>query len=215
MPYIPRHFLRTDPDALHALVREAPLALLVTVVEGQALVSHVPLVLDCEGGVTRLLGHLATANPQARAPDPGTEAVAVFTGPGAYVSPGWYASRAAHGRVVPTWNYAAVYATGELSFLDGHDPAHAVVSVLTDVHESGRSDPWAVGDAPADFVEAQLRAVRAFELRVRTLEGKWKMSQNRDAADREGVRRGLAAEPGPAAAAVLAAMGPTDHGPGG
>lgn len=188
MTYVPAQFRETDPGRLRGLMAAHPLAVLVTTGGGETHVSHLPLHFDPEPAPHgRLIGHLARANPQATATDTSAEAIAVFTGVDAYVSPSAYVSKREHGKVVPTWNYAAVYAHGHLRFFDEADTAHGVVSQLTDTHEAKRQDPWAVTDAPEDFVAANLRAIRAFEIVLTRVEGKWKMSQNRSEADRNGV----------------------------
>lgn len=194
--YSPTHFRQQDPAELEALIRAHPLAVLVTVGGGRLLVSHVPMRLDpATEGPQRLIGHLARANPQARDYDDSIEAIAVFTGPNAYVSPSAYATKRETGKVVPTWNYAAVYAFGRLEFLDEPRDKHGIVDALTSTFESGRPHPWAVSDAPEDFVATQLTAVRAFRFHVARIEGKWKLSQNRSAADRDGVMADLDASP--------------------
>ena len=141
-----------------------------------------------------LRGHFARANPLWKQARPGREALAIFLGPDAYITPSWYATRAASGKVVPTWNYLTVHARGTLEFFDDPDRLLLLVRDLTATHEAGRAQPWAVGDAPSGYIETMLRAIVGVELTIMRLEGKWKMSQNRDAADREGVRQGLAAE---------------------
>lgn len=216
MAYIPAAFRNEDPAALMALMRAHPLAVLASFSEGELHVSHLPLLVEEEGGRPAwLVGHFAVANPQARIAGTGLEAVAVFTGPATYVSPSWYATKAQTGKVVPTWNYAAVYVHGTLEFLDDHAGKHGVVSSLTDAREAAMPRPWAVDDAPEDFVAAQLRAVRGFRMRIRRIEGKWKMSQNRSEADRQGVVDGLAASAAPGAAAVHALMSGDAPGAGG
>ena len=139
------------------------------------------------------------------------DSVAIFTNPGAYISPSWYPSKAAHGKVVPTWNYVAVHATGELELID--DPAFVRANVieLTAEHESPRNVPWQVSDAPEPFVAQQLKAIVGFRIRIARLEGKWKMSQNRSDADIDGVVRGLSTSTGdanPAVAAIVEARRP-------
>lgn len=211
--YTPAHFRQQDKGELHALMTASPLAVLITFGDGRLQVSHVPLMFDAgRGEHGTLVGHLAAANPQARHLDPAIDAIAVFTGPGTYVSPSWYETKRTTHKVVPSWNYMAVYATGSLVFLDEVAHKHAVVSQLTSTHEAGFEHPWSVDDAPADFVQSQLGAIRAFELRITQLEGKWKLSQNRSAADRQGVMEGLAESDGTGAASVAAAMKMIDPG---
>ena len=141
-----------------------------------------------------LLGHVARPNPQARGAVPGVQALAIFQGPDAYVTPSWYATKRENGKVVPTWNYIAIHAYGEVEFFDAADRLRAIVTRLTEQQEAARAEPWAVSDAPANYIEGMLKGIVGFALPIARLEGKWKMSQNRPAADRAGVVGGLAAE---------------------
>jgi transcriptional regulator len=177
--------------------------MLVTASKDGPLVSHLPMLLEPDVGPHgRLIGHLARANRQWRESDLAQPAVAVFMGPDAYVSPNWYPSKAEHHRVVPTWNYLTVHARGSLAFHEDTEWLHDAVTRITQRHEEGRSRPWAVGDAPLDFVAAQLKGIVGVSLGIATLEGKAKLSQNRPAADQEGVRSGLAQESDTGSAAV-------------
>jgi transcriptional regulator len=130
--------------------------------------------------------------------------MAIFMGPDAYISPSWYASKQEHGKVVPTWNYSAVHAYGPVEFFDEEDRLLDIVTRLTDLHEAPRSERWAVTDAPATFIKAQLRGIIGVRLPITRLEGKRKLSQNRNAADRAGVATGLATSERPADQAVAA-----------
>jgi transcriptional regulator len=165
-----------------------PLAALVTQQDGELTADHLPLEYDGAAGVLR--GHVARANPLWRAAA-GQRVLAVFQGPQAYITPSWYPSKAATHKVVPTWNYTVVHAHGVLRAFDEAPWLHALVSRLTDHHESSRAEPWAVGDAPADYVQQMLRAIVGIEIAVDRLVGKWKISQNRTLADRQGVVAGL------------------------
>jgi transcriptional regulator len=188
--YTPPAFREDDPETLRALIAASRLALLTTNgPEGIPLVTPLPLVLDGD----HLLGHLARANPHAKALATTPRALAVFLGPEAYVSPGFYASKAEHGRVVPTWNYEAVTVEGALESFDDPARLHDAVSRLTHRHEAGRAEPWAVTDAPPEFIAAQLRGIIGLRLSIERITGKRKLSQNRPEADRDGVRQGLAA----------------------
>ena len=192
--YLPPHFEEKRIDVLHQLVRSHPLGLLVTQSRDGALnANSVPFVLDEDpaGGAGLLRAHVARANPlwhEAAAQSP---VLVVFQGPQAYISPSFYPSKVEHGKVVPTWNYIMVQARGTLIAID--DPAwlHAFVTRLTDRHEAARPVPWAVSDAPPDYVDQMVRAIVGIEIRLSALQGKWKVSQNRSAADRAGVARGL------------------------
>ncbi len=155
------------------------------------LATQAPVLLDTtEGEHGRLLGHIARSNPQWQ--DRSTrEALAVFTGPSAYISPQWYAAKREHGRVVPTWNYVAIHAYGEVSFCEDREWLREIVTRLTEAHESQFQHPWQVSDAPADYIDGMLNAIIAFELRITRLESSWKLSQNRSEADRQGAMAGL------------------------
>jgi transcriptional regulator len=205
--YIPVHFNEDRIVVIHAAIRTAGLASLVTMTADGLIATPLPLMLDPEPApYGTLIGHIARANPQWRTADPQVPALAIFSGPDAYVTPSWYATKRESGKVVPTWNYVAIHATGPVEFFTDPASLHALVSRLTDLHENQRAEPWAVTDAPASFVAAQLNGIVGLRLRITRLEGKWKMSQNRTAQDREGVVAGLRASAGPAAAAVADAV---------
>lgn len=193
--YVPPAFREDRPQAIHALIEAHPLALLVSTGEDGPTANPVPMLLDPSAGVLRC--HLARANGQIgelrAAQAAGREVLAVFQGPQAYISPGWYASKAEHGRVVPTWNYLIVQVRGVPRVIDDADWLRGQVGALTDRHEAGLADPWSVGDAPDGFVAAQLRGIVGLELPLSRVTGKWKASQNRPAADRAGVIAGLEA----------------------
>lgn len=190
--YIPPAFREDDLAALHATMRGARLANLVTATDEGLVATPLPLLLSPEEGpYGTLYGHVARANPQWRAAPTG-EAMAIFMGPDAYVTPSWYASKREHGKVVPTWNYVAVHAYGPAEFFDDGNRLLDVVTRLTNRHERPRAEPWAVTDAPEAFIRAQLRGIVGLRLPITRLEGKRKVSQNRSEADRQGVAAGLA-----------------------
>ena len=200
--YVPRFNALDDADAIRAMVTTIGSAELVTVGEdGYPLATRLPVVWDGD----RLVFHIARANPHWRSVpvEESVAALAVVTDAEAYVSPGWYATKAEHGRVVPTWNYSAVQITGRLRRVE--DPAwlREAVTMLTDQHEAARAERWAVTDAPATYVDKQLRAIVGLELAIERVEGKAKLSQNRSEEDRAGVVRGLRAE-GAARESVMA-----------
>jgi transcriptional regulator len=180
--YIPDHFREDRPDVLHDAMRRIGFATLVT---PGLEANHLPMLVD--DGVLR--GHVARANPvwQSGA----GEALAIFLGPHAYVSPNWYPSKAETGKAVPTWNYITVHVRGTINWVQDADWLRAHVGALSATHETGRENPWAITDAPASYVDGLLRAIVGFELTISKLEGKWKLSQNRDEADRAGVRESL------------------------
>ena len=200
--YQPSHFRQTDRAELAALMQAQPLATLVTTQGGELTVDHVPLLYEPgEGEYGTLRGHVARANPlwQQAA---GSAVMAVFHGVQAYITPSWYPSKAATHKVVPTWNYAVVHAHGPLRAVEDAAWLHALVSRLTQQHEGRRAAPWAVSDAPEDYIAQMLNAIVGIEIVVTKLEGKFKLSQNRPEADRAGTAEGLAAEPSPDAQAM-------------
>ena len=181
--YIPDHFREARPEVLHDAMRQIGFATLVThEAHGGLEANHVPMLL--EGDVLR--GHVARANPVWKAGE--GEALAIFLGPHAYVSPNWYPSKAATGKAVPTWNYITVHAKGAIRWIQDAAWLRAHVTRLSETHEGRRPDPWNVGDAPESYVEAMLKGIVGFELAIIQLDGKYKLTQNRDAADRDAVR---------------------------
>ena len=193
--YVPPLFKEDRIDVLHDAIRRSGLAALVTLTADGLIASHVPMLLDPEPApYGTLLGHVARPNPQARGASPGVQALAIFQGPDAYITPSWYATKRQTGKVVPTWNYVAVHAYGTVEFFDDTDRLRAIVTRLTERQESARAAPWAVSDAPADFIDGMLKGIVGFSLPIVRLEGKWKMSQNRPAEDRAGVVTGLEAD---------------------
>jgi transcriptional regulator len=216
--YLPAAFAESDPAVCAGLIRAHPLGLLITpsrsgpdpAAARSVSANPIPWHLD-EGAGTdptgwRLVGHVARANPVWRDADAAAEALVVFQGPQAYVSPAWYPGKREHGKVVPTWNYATVQVRGRLVIHD--DPAwlHALVSRLTDHHEAAMPTPWAVDDAPSDYVQQMLAAIVGVEIEVTAVTGKFKLSQNRGRADQEGVEQGLSTLDTPGSQAVARAM---------
>lgn len=192
--YLPRAFVDEDLTRLQQLILGSRLATLVTWGALGLQASHLPLLLDSEQGANgTLYGHLAKANPQCAELAAGAEALVIFTGEDAYVSPSFYPSKAEHGKVVPTWNYVAVHAYGQPEVFSDPERLLKVVGGLTERHEAGRPQPWKVADAPADYLDSMLRAIVGFALPIQRLEGKRKLSQNRNVEDIAGVREGLAA----------------------
>jgi transcriptional regulator len=190
--YVPAQFAEDRLPVLHDAIRAAGLANLVTAGPDGIVASPLPLIVDpADGPYGTLHGHLSRANPQWRSADPAIEALAIFMGADAYITPSSYQTKRETGKVVPTWNYITIHAYGTPRFSE--DPAELLDAVtrLTGRHEAQRAQPWAVTDAPADFVQAHLKGIIAFRMPITRLQGKWKMSQNRNAADREGVVTGL------------------------
>ncbi len=205
--YLPGHFEEARTEVLHTLIRSHPLGTLATLnVAGELQANPIPFLI--EPGLQAhgtLRGHVARANPLWRETRADVDALVVFQGAQSYISPGWYPTKAEHGKVVPTWNYIVVQARGRLRAIEDAAWVRALVTRLTTRFESSQAKPWGIGDAPADYIETMLRAIVGIEIEVTALVGKWKVSQNRSAADREGVAAGLTALAGDAQAAVMAA----------
>jgi transcriptional regulator len=205
--YLPAHFEETRPEVLHALVRAHPLATWVVPGSDGLVVNHIPFLLDAERGPHgTLVGHVARANPVWRLLGP---SVVVFQGAQAYISPSWYPTKRAHGKVVPTWNYAVVHAHGVPRAIESRDELLAIVTRLTQTHEADSAVAWAVTDAPADYIDQMLKAIVGIEVPVERWAGKWKVSQNRSAPDRLGTVAGLQQRGDPQSVA-MAALVPTD-----
>jgi transcriptional regulator len=205
--YLPRHFAETRAEVLHALVRTEPLGTLVTEQDGEPVADEIPFLLRPElGAYGTLQAHVARANPLWCTHTPGKPVLLLFRGPQAYVSPSWYPDKAEHGKVVPTWNYIVVQALGTLQIHDDPVWVHQQIRALTDQQEGRRAEPWAVDDAPADYLDAMRRGIVGIEVQVLRWTGKWKMSQNHSAERQAGVQNGLLREPQAEAAALSQAM---------
>ncbi|WP_327092082.1 FMN-binding negative transcriptional regulator [Nonomuraea sp. NBC_01738] len=201
--YVPHYNAMDDPGRIGALVAAVGSATLITTgPDGYLAATLLPVIWDDD----RLIFHMARANQHWKTLSDDLPALAVVTGPEAYISPSWYAAKAEHGRVVPTWNYSAVHFTGRLRI--HHEPEWLLDAVtrLVDRHERPRRAPWAVDDAPEAYVAKQVRAIVGIEFAIERVEGKAKLSQNRSAADRDGVIAGLRAESEPRAHQVADAM---------
>lgn len=204
--YRPGHFSEDRVGVLAELVRQHPFATLVSLDADGLIATHLPLLWDADREpYGTLRGHFARPSPHAKVASSPVDALAIFTGPNAYVSPSWYPSKAEHGKVVPTWNYAAVHAYGSLELIDDTEWLRTLITRLTDRHEAPSAKPWRVSDAPDAFLDAMLRGIVGIEIEVTRLEGKWKLGQNRPEADQDGVIEGLA-QRGDAASAALAAL---------
>jgi transcriptional regulator len=190
--YCPAAFRETRPEILRLTISKHPQAVLVTVGIQGIDASHIPLLhRPTSGGYGVLRGHLARANPQWKEYVPGSDALAIFSGPQHYVSPTWYPSKQEHGKVVPTWNYVTVHARGKLTFTTHPEWLLDIVRTLTEAQEISREPEWRVSDAPRDYIENQLGGIIGVELAITGLEGKWKLSQNRSTAEHDGVIAGL------------------------
>src|SRR6201990_347784 len=190
--YQPPAFREDRPEVQHALIRAHPLGLLITAGPSGLLANLFPFLIDADGaakGTLRL--HVARANPQWRELEAVEECLIVFQGPQDYVTPSWYATKRETSKVVPTWNYATVHAWGRPRVMNDDAWLRKQIEDLTASREAQRAEPWAVSDAPEDFVTMQMRAIVGIEIPIARIEGKWKMSQNRPEADRAGVIAGF------------------------
>ncbi|WXL25769.1 FMN-binding negative transcriptional regulator [Ectopseudomonas mendocina] len=205
--YIPSAFRQEELTALHQQMRACRLPSLVSHGEHGLLATPLPMLLvEDEGPYGTLYGHFARANPQWKDLAAGSQALVIFQGPEAYVTPSWYAAKAEHGKVVPTWNYINVQARGHVEIFEDAERLLKIVSALTDRHEGGRDKPWAVSDAPDDYIAGMLRAIVGFALPIERLDGKWKLGQNRSEQDQSGVRQGLLASTDPRDQALASEM---------
>lgn len=190
--YVPSHFAESRIDVLHDLIRTHPFGALVVLASDGLDANHIPFEIDPEPApFGTLRGHVARANPVWRDFSSRVDALVMFQGAHAYISPAWYVTKKEHGKVVPTWNYAVVHAHGPLRVIDDRKWLREFVGKLTDRHEAPRSDPWKVTDAPADFIDTMVAGIVGIEIPIAKLAGKWKVSQNRPAQDRAGVIEGL------------------------
>jgi transcriptional regulator len=190
--YTPKAFEVTDLALLHAAMKQSELATLVTMTTQGLVATHLPLLLDeTKGEYGTLTGHVSRANLQWRETDTNADALIIFLGLDTYVTPNWYPAKQETGRVVPTWNYAAIHAYGRLTFYEDPEWLRNMVTELTNRHEASFPAPWQVTDAPAVYIDSQLKAIVGFEFRILRLEGKQKFNQNRSADDRLGVIEGL------------------------
>ena len=190
--YIPTANSETRLPVLHQMMAEHPLAAVVTLGPGGLIATHMPLVLEDDGSEFGLLkGHVSRANPQWRDLTPGIDALAIFAGPQHYISPNWYPGKLEDGKEVPTWNYVVVHAYGPLRIIEDSAWMLAHLNSLVNTHEAEFPAPWKVSDAPADFIAVQMKGIVGFEIPIRKLEGKWKVSQNRNEVDRQGAIQGL------------------------
>jgi transcriptional regulator len=187
--YNPVHFREVRPEELHAFIRAHPLGTLVTSGPDGPEASHLPVFLDADAG--RLRCHMARGNPQWRQLGSGGRVLMIFTGASHYITPNWYPEKRKHGKVVPTWNYAAVHVSGSASLFEDAPSLLRHLNELTDFHEAGFAERWSVADAPAEYVEGMTRAIVGVEIQMDRMEGKWKVSQNRSAEDQQGVIAGL------------------------
>ena len=189
--YVPEHFKLGDVAEQHALMRAYPFAALITMSEAGYEVTHLPTMLKDEGALGVVECHVSRANPHWKEIAKNGKGLLIYTGPEAYITPNWYPSKAAHGKVVPTWNYAVVHAHGSAEIVDDRQWLVRHVGELTDQQETGAAVPWATSDAPGNYIEMLSRGLVGLRVTNERNEGKAKISQNRELPDREGVVSGL------------------------
>ena len=190
--YLPPHFEQTSPEAVVALIAEFPLATMITTGEHGIVANHIPMQFapaDGENGILR--GHVARKNAIWHSTRTDFEVLGIFQAPDAYITPNWYASKQLNHEVVPTWNYAVVHMYGQIRFHDDEKWLRGVIGKLTKAMESDQPVPWSMAQAPRDYLAARLEEIVGVEIQVTRLIAKWKVSQNRSVADRQGVAAGL------------------------
>ncbi|MDB5526848.1 MAG: transcriptional regulator [Rhizobium sp.] len=194
--YQPPHFREERIDVLHALIRAHPLGTVISVgPDGEAEANVIPLLFDeTRGDKGFLKGHFARANAQWKMLAGNGRVLVVFQGPDSYVTPSWYQTKIDTGKVVPTWNYAMVQVRGNVTVHENREWLGEQVRQLTRTHEEKRSAPWAVDDAPEAFIDSQLKGIVGIDIEITSIDGKWKVSQNRPVEDRVGVAKGLEGE---------------------
>lgn len=204
--YVPEQFRETDVAMLHAQIRRSRLATLVCAGPDGLQASHIPMLLDAAAGPRgTLLCHVARANPQWRSVSD-ADVLAIFRDEDAYISPSWYATKRETGKMVPTWNYIAVHASGVARVIEDRDELRALVTRLTNAHEAHRPEPWTIDDAPPDYIDALLGAIVGIEIPIARLEGKWKLNQHHRDADLRGAIEGLRASADPRDRAIADEM---------
>jgi transcriptional regulator len=189
--YIPRANQEDRIPVLHKLIEDQPFASLVTMGSSGLFASHIPMVLEQNGALGQLRGHISRANTQWRDYTPSVEALAIFSGPQHYITPNWYLEKQETGKVVPTWNYVVVHAYGCLKIIEDGEWLITHLTSVTNIHEADSPVPWKIGDAPADYIASLSKGIVGLEITIERLEGKWKVSQNRSEQDRSGVAIGL------------------------
>jgi transcriptional regulator len=193
--YQPQHFREDRLDVQHALIRAHSFGALVSIGTDGLIANHYPFVIDAEAGpLGTLRAHMSRANTQWKSLNSCGEVLAIFQGAEGYITPSWYETKRETGKAVPTWNYALVHVYGRPRVIEDRGWLARHVSELTDLHEAERDEPWAVSDAPAEFIVGMLKGIVGVEIEITRIEGKWKLSQNRPLADREGVVEGLTAQ---------------------
>jgi transcriptional regulator len=190
--YLPKHFEETSLTAMHAFIEGNPFGTLVCQTAQGMVANHIPFELDAASGAQGVLrAHVARANPIWQQATGDSEALVIFQGVNSYITPSWYPTKKVTGKAVPTWAYAVTHVYGQVKFIQDGNWLHSLVSRLSDTQEANRDQPWAVSDAPSDYIDKLVGAIVGVEIVISRLEGKWKVDQNKQAVDREGVVTGL------------------------
>ena len=202
--YVPDHYRVDDIADMHGMMRANPFAVLVSHGADGLVATHLPTVLKADAGEIGVIeAHFARANPHWKMFDPsGTDALLIYSGPHIYIRPSWYPTKAENGKVVPTWNYAAVHVYGRVELVHEADWLHAHVSDITHQQEAANDEPWAVSDAPEEYTKVMLRGIVGMRFEITRVEGKRKMSQNKSDVERRGVVEGLRSQDDSNAAVV-------------
>lgn len=201
--YLPKYHALNDLDTMQAHIDRHPLGAWVCLGGASLVANHIPFILDrTQGAHGRLIGHVSRGNAVWRDLHDGAPSVVMFLGPQAYITPAWYPGKQSHGKVVPTWNYVTVHAHGIARAVEDDNWMLDMLHRLSDAQEASRPDPWKVTDAPSEYVQKKLRAIVGIEITIDRLEGRLKVSQDEDAADRHGTVEGLMREQDSQARAV-------------
>ena len=189
--YNPSPFKQEDDQQLKGFIAQYPLATLVSINSSGLEANHIPLYFIEDAGKPLLRGHIAKANPLWKEVADKSQVLTIFQGPQSYISPNWYPSKKEHGKAVPTWNYAVVHLSGEISFINDNAWKLDMLNTLTNKSERHQAAPWTVADSPEGYIERQMAGIVGIEISLSSMHGKWKMSQNRSESDHQGVVDGL------------------------
>jgi len=189
--YIPKKYQQDDVSQYHKLITDYPFATLITHTTSEIDANHIPMILKQINGEYVLQGHIAKANPLWKMVQDNEQVLVIFYGPNCYISPNHYLTKKETGRVVPTWNYVAVHVQGSISFIDDNQWNYNMINDLTNLHEAQQSIPWAISDAPKEYIDKMLPAIVGFEIKILSMTGKWKVSQNQPDRNKRGVYDGL------------------------
>lgn len=190
--YLPTHFKQENDSELFDLIEKNPFASVMVIHADEIEANHIPLELDrSQGKLAVLRGHIAKANPLADLMNEPLSAYVIFHAEHAYISPNWYEGKQEHHRVVPTWNYRVVHVQGTIRKIEDEKYLRGILARLTRTHEANQENPWKMGDAPQDFIEEQLEKIVAIEIEIKSMVGKFKVSQNRSQADAKNVAKAL------------------------